>query len=38
MRGDNELRCLNAVKKMVFCNKEGPIQNPNTHKTYLDVC
>lgn len=37
MRGDCELRCLNAVKNMVFCNDGQPMQNPFTHKTYLDV-
>lgn len=37
MRGDCELRCLNAVKNMVFCRNGQPMQNPFTHKTYLDV-
>lgn len=37
MRGDCELRCLNAVKNMVFCKNGQPMQNPFTHKTYLDV-
>lgn len=37
MRGDCELSCLNAVKDMVFCKNGQPMQNPFTHKTYLDV-
>lgn len=37
MRGDCELRCLNAVKNMVFYRNGQPMQNPFTHKTYLDV-
>lgn len=37
MRGDCELKCLNAVKNMVFCKDGKPIQDPLTYKTYLDV-
>lgn len=37
MRGDCELRCLNAVKNMVFCKNGQPLQNPFDNKTYLDV-
>lgn len=37
MRGDCELRCLSAVKNMVFCKNGQPMQNPFTHKTYLDI-
>lgn len=37
MRGDCESRCLNTVKDMVFCKNGQPMQNPFTHKTYLDV-
>ncbi len=37
MRGECELKCLNAVKDMVFCKNGQPMQNPLTHKTYLDV-
>ena len=37
MRGERELRCLNIVKDAVFCKDGKPMQNPFTHKTYLDV-
>lgn len=37
MRGDRELRCLNIVKDAIFYEDGKPIQNPFTHKTYLDV-
>lgn len=37
MRGDNELRCLNNVKHLVFYKNGKLMQNPFTHKTYLDV-
>lgn len=37
MRGDQELKCLNIVKEAIFCKNGQPIENPFTHKTYLDV-
>ncbi|MCI8565729.1 MAG: hypothetical protein HFH61_04860 [Lachnospiraceae bacterium] len=37
MRGERELRCLNIVKDAMFCKDGKHIQNPFTHKTYLDV-
>ena len=37
MRGERELRCLNIVKDAMFCKDGKPMQNPFTHKTYLDV-
>lgn len=37
MRGEQEQRCLDFVKKAIFYNGDKPIQNPFTHKTYLDV-
>lgn len=37
MRGDNELRCLNNVKNLVFYKNGKLMQNPFTHKTYLDA-
>lgn len=37
MRGERELKCLNTVKDVIFCKDGKPMQNPFTHKTYLDV-
>ncbi len=37
MRGDHELKCLNILKKAIFCKNGKPLENPFTHKTYLDV-
>lgn len=37
MRGERELRCLNIVKDAMFYKDGKPMQNPFTHKTYLDV-
>lgn len=37
MRGDQELKCLNIVKEAIFCKNGHPMENPFTHKTYLDV-
>lgn len=37
MRGERELRCINIVKDAMFCKNGNPMQNPFTHKMYLDV-
>lgn len=37
MRGDQELKCLNILKEAIFCKNGHPMENPFTHKTYLDV-
>lgn len=37
MRGERELSSLNIVKDAMFCKDGKPMQNPFTHKTYLDV-
>lgn len=37
MRGDQELKCLNIIKEAIFCKDGHPMENPFTHKTYLDV-
>ncbi len=37
MRGDQELKCLNILKKAIFCKDGQPMENPYTHKTYLDM-
>lgn len=37
MRDDQELKCLNILKEAIFCKNGHPMENPFTHKTYLDV-
>ncbi|MDO5376738.1 MAG: hypothetical protein Q4G52_00250, partial [Clostridia bacterium] len=37
MRGDQELHCLNYIKRAVFYKDNLPIRIPHTNKTYLDV-
>lgn len=37
MRGEEEQKCLNVVKKIVFYNTEGNILHDCNNKTFLDV-
>ncbi len=37
MRGEKEERCLRIVRNSVFCKDDYPMENPFTHKTYLNI-
>lgn len=37
MRGEQESNCLSFIRQAVFCKEGHPVENPFTHKTYLDV-
>lgn len=37
MRGEKEFKCIDLIRQAVFCKDGHPMENPFSHKTYLDV-